>query len=155
MVATLGDRSQESSAALSIPGQADRRASAGDRDDSLLEAAMSTRYMFLIYGDESRLDEMTPETWDQMLQAHNAWSASVVAAGASVISGEALAPSGTSTTVRQGDGGPVLTDGPFIETKEALGGYYVIDCADLDQALAFARTLPGETVEVRPVIPTD
>jgi hypothetical protein len=115
---------------------------------------MSTRYMFLIYGDESRYADVTPEDWNQMLQAHNAWSAAVVAAGGTVISGEALAPSGTSTTVRQGGNGPVLTDGPFIETKEALGGYYVIECADLDQALSFAKTLPGETVEVRPVIPT-
>jgi hypothetical protein len=115
---------------------------------------MSTRYMFLIYGDESRYADVTPEVWDQMLQAHNAWSASVVAAGASIVSGEALAASGTSTTVRQTDNGPVLTDGPFIETKEALGGYYVVDCTDLDQALAFAKTLPAECVEVRPVTPT-
>ncbi|MFN8168222.1 MAG: YciI family protein [Candidatus Nanopelagicales bacterium] len=115
---------------------------------------MSTRYMFLIYGDESRYADVSPEVWDEMLQAHNAWSASVVAAGATVVSGEALAQSATSTTVRQTDGGPVLTDGPFAETKEALGGYYVIDCEDLDQALSFARSLPGEVVEVRPVIPT-
>ncbi len=115
---------------------------------------MSTRYMFLIYGDESRYADVTPEDWEQMMQAHNAWSASVAAAGASIVSGEALAGSATSTTVRQSDGGPVLTDGPFIETKEALGGYYVVDCTDLDQALALARTLPGEVVEVRPVIPT-
>ena len=115
---------------------------------------MSTRYMFLIYGDESRYADVTPEDWEQMMQAHNAWSASVAAAGASIVSGEGLAGSATSTTVRQSDGGPVLTDGPFIETKEALGGYYVVDCTDLDQALALARTLPGEVVEVRPVIPT-
>ena len=115
---------------------------------------MSTRYMFLIYGDESRYADATPEDWAEMVQAHDAWSASVVAAGATIVSGEALATSGTSTTVRQTDGGPALTDGPFIETKEALGGFYVLDCADLDQALALARTLPGEVVEVRPVIPT-
>ena len=116
---------------------------------------MSTRYMFLLYGDESRYADATPEMWGEMLAAHNAWSASVVAAGATVVSGEALATAGTATTVRQGDHGPVLTDGPFIETKEALGGYYVIDFADLDQALEFAKTVPAECVEVRPIQPTN
>jgi hypothetical protein len=115
---------------------------------------MSTRYMFLIYGDESRYADVSPEEWDEMMQQHNAWSASVVAAGGTIVSGEALAQSATATTVRRADGGPVTTDGPFAETKEALGGYYVIDLEDLDQALSFARTLPGEVVEVRPVIPT-
>jgi hypothetical protein len=109
--------------------------------------------MFLIHGDESRYADATPEQWDAMLQAHNAWSAKVTEAGGVIVAGEALAPSGTSTTVRNGST-PVVTDGPFIETKEALGGFYTVDCADLDQALAFAQTLPGDVVEVRPVIPT-
>jgi hypothetical protein len=115
---------------------------------------MSTRYMFLIYSDEAAMADTTPEQWDQMLQAHNAWSHSVESAGAKIISGEALAPQATSTTVRTGGASPLVTDGPFAETKEALGGYYVVDCSDLDQALAFARSLPADTVEVRPVVPT-
>ena len=115
---------------------------------------MSTRYMFLIYSDEAAMADTTPEMWDQMLQAHNAWAETVGSAGATIVSGEALAPSATSTTVAKGGGSPVVTDGPFAETKEALGGYYVIDCADLDQALSFAHTLPANTVEVRPVVPT-
>lgn len=115
---------------------------------------MATRYMFLLYSDESGMADVTPEQWDQMLQAHNQWSASVVAAGATIVSGEALAMSATSTTVRKSGGAPVVTDGPFAETKEALGGYYTLDCADLDQALALARTCPIDVVEVRPVIPT-
>ena len=115
---------------------------------------MSTRYMFLIYSDEAAMADSTPAQWEEMLTAHNAWSASVEAAGAKIVSGEALAPSSTSTTISKGGGSPVVTDGPFAETKEALGGYYVIDCADLDQALAFAHTLPAYTVEVRPVVPT-
>lgn len=114
----------------------------------------STRYMFLIYADETQYADMTPESWEQMMVAHNTWSSKVVAEGASIISGEALAPSATATTVRNGSGSPVVTDGPFIETKEALGGYYVLDCIDLDQALGFARTLPGSNVEVRPIQPT-
>jgi hypothetical protein len=115
---------------------------------------MATRYMFLLYGDETGMDSVTPEQWDEMLQAHNAWGESVAAAGATIVSGEALALSTTSTTVRKNGGSPVVTDGPFAETKEALGGYYTIDCADLDQALALARTCPVESVEVRPVIAT-
>ena len=114
-----------------------------------------TRYMFLIYNDESALADMTPETWQQMLEQHQAWQASVVAAGATVVGGEALAPSATATTVRTDGGAPVMTDGPFVETKEALGGYYTVDCADLDQALVLATSLPAWNVEVRPVIPTD
>ena len=108
---------------------------------------MTTRYMFLIFGDEAAMSGATQEQWDEMLQAHNAWGESVHAAGASIVSGEA-------TTVRKGAGAPVVTDGPFAETKEALGGYYVLDCTDLDQALALAHSLPAATVEVRPIIPT-
>ncbi len=115
---------------------------------------MSTRYMFLIYSDETSYADVTPEMWDAMLQQHNAWAASVSAAGATIVAGEALAPSSNATTVRAGSGDAVVTDGPFIETKEALGGYYTVDCADLDQALGFAKTLPGGAIEVRPVIPT-
>jgi hypothetical protein len=115
---------------------------------------MSTRYMYLIYSDESAMADATPEMWDQMLQAHNAWAASVAASGATIVAGDALAPSATSTTVRKGGASPVVTDGPFAETKEGLGGYYVVECADLDQALSFAHTLPADNVEVRPVVPT-
>ena len=115
---------------------------------------MATRYMFLLYGDESGMADVTPEQWEQMIQAHNAWGEAVHAAGATIVSGEALALSSTSTTVRKNGGAPTVTDGPFAETKEALGGYYTLDCADLDQALALAHTCPIDVVEVRPVIPT-
>jgi hypothetical protein len=116
---------------------------------------MSTKYMFLIYSDEADMAGVTPEQWDQMLQAHNAWAASVAEAGATIHGGDALAPSATATTVRTGGASPVVTDGPFAETKEALGGFYLVECADLDQALALAHTLPANTVEVRPVIDTN
>jgi hypothetical protein len=115
---------------------------------------MATRYMFLIAADESRFADMTPQMWDDMLAAHNAWGESVHKAGATIVAGDALQPSSTATTVRRNGGSPTVTDGPFAETKEALGGYYVVECADLDQALALARELPAETVEVRPVMPT-
>jgi len=116
---------------------------------------MTTRYMFLLFGDETAMSDVTPEQWEQMMKAHDAWGHAVADAGATIVSGEALAPSSTATTVRKGGAAPVVTDGPFAETKEALGGFYVVECADLDQALALAHTLPANTVEVRPVIDTN
>ncbi|MBI1378284.1 MAG: hypothetical protein GC157_12490 [Frankiales bacterium] len=115
---------------------------------------MSTKYMFLIYGDEAAMADATPEQWDEMLKAHNEWGHAVEAAGATILGGDALAASSMATTVRRGSGAPVVTDGPFAETKEALGGFYLVECADLDQALSLASTLPAHTVEVRPVVPT-
>jgi hypothetical protein len=114
-----------------------------------------TRYLFLIYGDETRDAEATPEQWQAMMDAHRAWGEKVEASGASIVGGEALQPTATATTVRSSSGSPIVTDGPFAETKEALGGFYLIDAADLDAALALASSLPAETVEVRPILPTD
>ena len=83
-----------------------------------------------------------------MMVAHNEISAKH---GAAILGGEALMPSTTATTIR--DGG-AITDGPFVETKEALGGYYLIQADDLDQAIAVAKDcpMPGGGVEVRPVM---
>jgi hypothetical protein len=117
------------------------------------------QYMFLIYGDEAAFGDEppSPEAWAQMLAAHQAFQAGVVAGGGAVLSGEALAPTTTATTVRPGAGeDPLVTDGPFAETKEALGGFYLVEAADLDQALSFAASVPTTgCVEVRPVIPTN
>jgi hypothetical protein len=113
---------------------------------------MTTRYMFLLYSDESAQADVTPEQWGQMLVAHQSWMASVEAGGGKIEAGDPLAPTTTATTIRKSGGTPVVTDGPFAETKEALGGYYVVSCADLDQALGFAHTCPIDNVEVRPVV---
>jgi hypothetical protein len=71
------------------------------------------------------------------------------------VSGGKLRPAVTATTVRQSRGKPVLTDGPFAETKEQLGGYHVVECADIDEAIAVAQRIPtlrvGGAVEVRPL----
>ncbi|MFZ0322642.1 MAG: YciI family protein [Actinomycetes bacterium] len=109
-------------------------------------------YMFLIYGDESRMGESTPEEWAEMLKAHQAWGDMVMSSGAKITGGAPLESSTTATSIRRGGDGPIVTDGPFAETKEALGGYYVVECSDLDAALALARDLPAEGVEVRPII---
>ena len=71
-----------------------------------------------------------------------------------LLGGEGLQPSSTATTVGSRDGDPSSRDGPFAETKEQLGGYYLLDCSDLDDALAWAKRIPmpGGTVEVRPVM---
>jgi len=113
------------------------------------------RYVFLIYGDEAQMANATPEQWQQMMDAHNAWGHSVHEAGATIVAGEALQPTPTATAVRGGlSGSAVVTDGPFAESKEALGGFYLVDAPDLDLALKLAKTLPADGVEVRPVAAT-
>ena len=86
------------------------------------------------------------------MQAHGRFSEQVVELGGKIVGGEALQPTATATSIR----GDVVTDGPFAETKEALGGYYLIEAADLDQALAIAKVCPAPYggVEVRPIMDT-
>ena len=115
---------------------------------------MTTRYMFLIYGNEAEMAAASKEEWDEMLEAQRAWGAQVQAAGATIVSGDALGTTETSTTVRKGSGAPTISEGPAAHTEEALEGYYVIDCTDRAQALKFANALPASTVELRPVAPT-
>ena len=111
------------------------------------------RFMYVIAVDEAAMANATPEQMEQMMTAHNDWGKSVADAGATVIAGDPLAPSSTATTVRHAeDGSPIVTDGPFAETKEALGGYYILECADGDIALALAKSLPAGTVELRPIV---
>jgi hypothetical protein len=113
-----------------------------------------TQYMFMLFDDESWHDDLSEESWQEAMQAHGAFAEAVEAAGARVLDGNALERSSSATTVRNTPGaeGPLTTDGPFIETKEAIGGYYVIEAADLDQALALAAKCPSPIVEVRPVL---
>ena len=116
-----------------------------------------TQYMLLIYADESGYADATPEQWSQMAAEHGAFTKAVVDLGGTIVGGAALEPTSTATSVRaDGDGGFSITDGPFAETKEVLGGYYVIEARDLDQALEFAKLCPahGGTIEVRPVTDT-
>jgi hypothetical protein len=113
-------------------------------------------YMFLLFDDETWWDDLSEESWQAAMVEHGAFAAAVQAAGAQVLGGEALQRSTTATVVRRGTGDtpPVVTDGPFIETKEALGGYYIIEARDLDQALALAAGCPSPIVEVRPIMDT-
>ncbi|GAA0299600.1 YciI family protein [Kineococcus aurantiacus] len=109
------------------------------------------KYAILIYEDQAFYANASPEVWGAVLDAHNAFAEQVVELGGSLEAGEALAPTTTATTIK--GGGPV-TDGPFVETKEAFGGFYVVEARDLDHAVEIARLCPapGGGVEVRPVM---
>ncbi|HZC26737.1 MAG TPA: YciI family protein [Actinopolymorphaceae bacterium] len=110
-------------------------------------------YVFLIYEDEVNYEDTTPEQWNEMMKIHTKFAEDVVGSGAKILGGEALQPTGTARTRRRrADGQSVVTDGPFAEVKESLGGFYIIEAADLDAALALAEICPGPTVEVRPVL---
>jgi hypothetical protein len=110
------------------------------------------RYMLSIYDDEQRWANASPEDIQAAFAAHDAFSRE---AGERIVAGEALQPTPTATTVRVRDGEAMLSDGPFAETKEQLGGFYVLECADLDEALDLAGKIPDAAtgaVEVRPVM---
>ena len=112
-----------------------------------------TQYLYLIYGNEADQANATPEDWAMMMKAHGEFSEQVAKLGGTIVGGEALQNTSTATTVRgQLAGSTTVTDGPFAESKEALGGYYVIEAKDLDQAISFAKILPTTGgVEVRPI----
>ena len=107
-------------------------------------------YMILLFDDETAWASASPEEYDRLLKAHGRFAEQCVELGGKIVNGNALQPTTTATSVR----GDVVTDGPFAETKEALGGYYLIDAADLDQALAIAKLVPvlKGGVEVRPIM---
>jgi hypothetical protein len=112
------------------------------------------RYLLSIYADESGFADATPEQRERMSAAYVAFTDQVEEAGV-LRGGDGLQPSPTATTVRVRDGEPLLTDGPFAETREQLAGYYLLECADLDEALGWAAKVPGASsgaVEVRPVM---
>ncbi|WP_432482913.1 YciI family protein [Kineococcus esterisolvens] len=110
------------------------------------------RYVFLMYDAEDWFDTVDEQGVTDEMRLHDDFMAAVSAAGASVVAGEALERSSSASTVRRGTAGALVTDGPFADTKEALGGFYVIDAPDLDAALRLAQLCPAGTVEVRPVM---
>ena len=110
------------------------------------------QYLILIYEDESAYASQDPAVWEQAMKAHGRFAEQVVELGGKILGGEALQPTPTATTIR----GDVVTDGPFAETKEALGGFYLVEAADLDQAIAIGKACPAPYggIEVRPVMET-
>ncbi len=116
------------------------------------------KYAILIYDAESATPSPEPppaELMKSVMDEYNSYTRSLRDSGA-FQAGEALQPVPTATTIRQHDGRNVMTDGPFAETKEALGGFYIVEARDLDEALALGAACPGlkfgASIEVRPVI---
>jgi hypothetical protein len=113
------------------------------------------KYLLALFGDESGWEDVTPEEMQAGMEPWNKFEQEVSAAGVK-IAGEGLQPSNTATSIKVGEGTDrMVTDGPFAETKEQLGGFYLLECDNLDQALEWAKKVPlraGGTIEVRPVM---
>ena len=110
-----------------------------------------SEYLVLIYVDEKLSADMSDADRAELMQQHLAFQQKH---GAAVRGGDALQPAATARTIHVGDGGVGTTDGPYAETKEALGGFYLIEAPDLDAAVAIAADVPSPHggVEVRPVL---
>ena len=117
------------------------------------------QYLLLIYGDEAAQKNATQADMNAMFSAYRDFTQSLITNG-QMKAGDALQPTTTATTVRVRDGKTLRTDGPFAETKEQLGGYYLVEAKDLDEATKLAARIPGArtgSIEVRPVmaLPSD
>jgi hypothetical protein len=112
------------------------------------------QYLMLIYGDENAKTNAPKEALDAMMRDYAAYTQEMQEAGVR-LGGEILHPTSSATTVRVQDGKPVVTHGPFAETTEQLGGYYVLNCNNLDEATEWAAKCPGArfgSIEVRPIV---
>ena len=112
------------------------------------------QYMLLVYWNEAERKSGGKERMAETFAAYAAYTEALKKAGA-FLAGSGLQGSSTATVVRARSGKPTVLDGPFIESKEQLGGYYLIEAADLDSALAWAARCPGaerDAVEVRPLM---
>ncbi len=112
------------------------------------------RYLLLIYEPaDTDPSQVPPEQWQQVMDEYNRFTAEVRQRGV-MEGGEALQRTTTATTVRSRDGETLVTDGPFAETKEFLGGYYLLNCRHLDEAIELAAKIPSArwgSVEIRPI----
>ena len=111
------------------------------------------KYMLLIYHQEKDWDTLTEQARQDIYAEYRRFSEDIVASG-NYISGSELHPVSTATSVRVRDGKVLSIDGPFAETKEQLGGYYLVEARDLDEATALAARIPSArtgTIEVRPL----
>ncbi len=114
------------------------------------------QYMLLCCFDETRWAQLPDAQKGQIMQEYSEFIQGIVESG-HYRAGAQLQPTSLATTVREPHGKRMITDGPFAETKEQLGGYHIIECQDLDEALAIAGRIPtlrvGGVIEVRPVVP--
>ena len=112
------------------------------------------QYLLMIYQNETELGKIDAAGRKAMTEEYGAFTQSIVQSG-HFKAGDGLQPSTTATTVRVRDGKTLTTDGPFAETREQLGGYYLVEARDLDTALSIAARIPGArtgSIEVRPVM---
>lgn len=109
------------------------------------------RFVVLLYQDEAIWRDASPEEQARYFTEHDAFSAAVPEAGCTILGGEALVGVASATTVRRRGDRLTVTEGPFAETAEQLGGFYLVDAPDLDTVTDLVRLLPEYTVEIRPV----
>jgi len=109
-----------------------------------------SKYVILIHEREADYATMTPEGWQSLVDAHSAFTKAVADLGGTIVGGEALQQTSTATSIRSGE----VFDGPFVESKEALAGYYIVEARDLDHALEIGKHTPAPfgAVEIRPVL---
>jgi hypothetical protein len=115
------------------------------------------QYMCLIYDAENTWDTMPEDERNAVFNEYGAFTESIKESG-NYVAGDALQPTSTATTVRIRGGETLVTDGPFAETKEQLGGYYLVEAKDVDEALKIAERIPSArygSIEVRPVVVWD
>ena len=115
------------------------------------------QYLLLIYDEETKLNAMSEAESGAFLQEYGQFSREINQSG-HFKAGEALTPVATATTVRVREGKTLTTDGPFAETREQLGGFYLIEAKDLDEAIAIAAKIPSAkigSIEVRPIMKFD
>ncbi len=115
------------------------------------------KYLVVMYADEQRWESATEAEQEAVMAAHGAFD-EAVRTRAQMLGGEALAPADTTTTLGPTTGGSsrAVTDGPYAETVEHMGGYYVVEAADLDQMIELCHALPEDyTLEIRPIVEFD
>ena len=111
------------------------------------------QYLLMIYANEAEYAKIDPATLQKVYEEYGAFTQGIVKSG-NFKAGDRLQPTTMATTVRVRDGKTLTTDGPFAETREQLGGYYLVEARDLDEALAIAAKIPGArfgSIEVRPI----
>ena len=111
------------------------------------------QYLLMIYANEAEYAKIDPSTLQKVYEEYGAFTQGIVQSG-NFKAGDRLQPTTTATTVRIRDGKTLTTDGPFAETREQLGGYYLVEAKDLDEALAIAAKIPSArygSIEVRPI----
>jgi hypothetical protein len=120
-----------------------------------IDQELPMQYLLMIYANESEVAAMAPAAMSAMSNEYGDFTKAIVQAG-QFKAGDRLKPTATATTVRVRDGKTLTTDGPFAETREQLGGYYLVEAKNLDEAIGIAARIPSArhgSIEVRPIWP--